>query len=38
MVEGSDNGMPLTLRQVPWVDSEVTYNEDEEFYEYNGEG
>lgn len=38
MVEGSDNGMPLTLRQVPWIDSEVTYNEDEEFYEYNGEG
>lgn len=38
MVEGSDNGMPLTLRQVPWIDSEVTYNEDEEFFEYNGEG
>lgn len=38
MVEGSDNGMPLTLRQVPWIDSEVTYNEDEEYFEYNGEG
>ena len=38
MIEGSDNGMPLTLRQVPWLDTEVVYNEDEEFWEYNGEG
>lgn len=38
MLEGSDNGMPLTLRQIPWLDDEVTYNEDEEYYEYNGEG
>lgn len=37
MLEGSDNGMPLTLRQMPWTD-DVTYNEDEEFYELNGEG
>ncbi len=38
MIEGSDNGMPLTLRQVPWLDTEVVYNEDEEFWEHNGEG
>lgn len=38
MIEGSDNGMPLTLRQVPWLDTEVVYNKDEEFWEYNGEG
>ena len=37
-IEGSDNGRPLTLCQVPWIDSEVTYNEDEEYYEYNGQG
>lgn len=37
-LEGSDNGRPLTLCQVPWIDSEVTYNEDEEYYEYNGQG
>lgn len=38
MLEGSDNGMPLTLRQIPWIEDEVTYNEDEEYFEYNGEG
>lgn len=37
-LEGSDNGMPLTLRQVPWIDTEVSYNEDEEYYEYAGGG
>lgn len=37
-LEGSDNGRPLTLCQVPWIDSEVTYNADEEYYEYNGQG
>lgn len=37
-VEGSDNGMPLTLRQVPWLDDEVTYNDDEEYWEYAGAG
>lgn len=37
-LEGSDNGMPLTLRQVPWIDTEVSYNEEEEFYEYAGGG
>ena len=38
MFEGSDNGMPLTLRQVPWIEDEVTYNEDEEYFEYAGSG
>lgn len=38
ILEGSDNGMPLTLRQVPWLDDEVTYNSDEEYYEYAGQG
>lgn len=35
MVEGSDNGMPLTEHRVPWMDDEVTYDNDEEsdFYE-----
>jgi len=38
IIEGSDNGMPLTNRQVPWFDDEVTYNADEEYYEYAGQG
>ena len=38
ILEGSDNGMPLTLRQVPWLDDEVVYNDDEEYYEYAGQG
>jgi hypothetical protein len=38
ILEGSDNGMPLTLRQVPWIDEEVTYNSGEEYYEYAGQG
>ena len=38
VIEGSDNGMPLTLRQVPWFDDEVTYNVKEEYYEYAGQG
>lgn len=37
-LEGSDNGMPLTLRQVPWFTDEVTYDPDEEYYVYNGQG
>ena len=38
MVEGSDNGMPLTLRQAPWIDDEVTYDSEEKYWVYNGEG
>jgi len=38
ILEGSDNGMPLTLRQVPWFSDEVTYNTEEEYYEYAGQG
>lgn len=38
MVEGSDNGMPLTLRQIPWIDDEVTYDSGEKYWVYNGEG
>jgi hypothetical protein len=38
IIEGSDNGMPLTNRQIPWFEDEVTYNEDEEYYEYAGQG
>ena len=38
VLEGSDNGMPLTLRQVPWFSDEVVYNDDEEYYEYAGQG
>lgn len=37
MLEGSDNGKPLTEYRVPWMDDEVTYNEEEEAYIYNGE-
>ena len=38
LIEGSDNGMPLTMRFVPWLDDEVKYNPDEEYYEYNKQG
>ena len=37
MIEGSDNGVPLAEHRVPWTLDEVTYNEDEEAYQYNGE-
>ena len=37
MMEGSDNNFPLTDFRVPW-DDRVTYNPDEEYFEYNGEG
>lgn len=36
MLEGSDNGVPLAEYRVPWMLDEVTYNEDEEAYQYNG--
>lgn len=38
MMEGSDNNFPLTDCRVPWRDEDVTYNPDEEYFEYNGEG
>jgi hypothetical protein len=37
MIEGSDNGKPLTEHRVPWMLDEVTYNESAEAYYYNGE-
>ena len=37
VLEGSDNGMPLTLRQVPWFSDEVTYDAGEEYYVYAGQ-
>ena len=37
MMEGSDNNKPLTDMRVPW-DSKVSYNPDEEYFEYNGDG
>lgn len=37
MLEGSDNGMPLTEHRVPWMTDEVAYSESEEAYQYNGE-
>lgn len=36
MIEGSDNGRPLTLCQVPWMSDEVTYDADEEGWLYDG--
>lgn len=36
MLEGSDNGMPLPLRLVPWIDSEVSYDSEEDTWNYNG--
>ena len=38
MMEGSDNNMPLTDMRVPWTDDTVTYNPDEEYFEYAGMG
>lgn len=38
MIEGSDHYPILTLNQAPWFDDEVTYNEEEEYYMYNGKG
>lgn len=38
MLEGSDQTPKLTLYQVPWFADEVTYNEKEEYYQYNGFG
>lgn len=35
MIEGSDNGRPLTLCQVPWMDEEVTFDPEEGWY-YDG--
>lgn len=37
MLEGSDNGKPLTEHRVPWTDDEVTYSSDDESYLYAGE-
>jgi len=37
MLEGSDNGKPLTECRVPWMEDEVSYSENEEAYIYNGE-
>ena len=37
MLEGSNNGNPVTMFQVPW-DDQVTYNTEEEYYQYNGAG
>lgn len=37
MLEGSDNNKPLTDMRIPW-DSKVTYNPDEEYFEYDGDG
>ena len=36
MIEGSDNGRPLTLCQVPWMDDEVTFDAKEEGWMYAG--
>ena len=38
MMEGSDNNFPLADQRVPWRTEDVTYNPEEEFFEYNGEG
>ena len=38
ILEGTDNGRALTSRQVPWFADEVTYNAEEEYYEYAGLG
>ena len=38
MMEGSDQTPVLGLCQVPWFEDEVSYNEEEEYYEYNGMG
>ena len=38
MLEGTDHSPALTLNQAPWFPDEVTYNEEEEYYMYNGQG
>lgn len=38
MMEGSDNNMPLTDMRVPWTEETVTYNPEEEYFEYAGMG
>ena len=37
ILEGSDNGKPLTLRQVPWFEDEVPYSSLDEAYLYKNE-
>lgn len=37
ILEGSDNGKPLTLRQVPWFEDEVPYSDEDEAYLYKNE-
>lgn len=37
ILEGSDNGKPLTLNQVPWFVDEVPYSDEDEAYLYKGE-
>ena len=34
MMEGSDNGIPLTLFQVPWFEDEVHYSADDDAFVY----
>ena len=34
MIEGADNGSPVILRQVPWIDDELIWDEDEETLSY----
>ena len=34
MMEGSDNGIPLTLFQVPWFEDEVHYSSDDDAFVY----
>ena len=36
MIEGSDNNPRLTKHQVPWIEGDVIYDENEEGYTYNG--
>ncbi len=36
MIEGSDNNPRLTKHQVPWIEGDVVYDEDEEGYVYAG--
>lgn len=36
MIEGSDNNPRLTKHQVPWIDGDVYYDEEEEGYVYAG--
>lgn len=36
MIEGSDNNPRLTKHQIPWIEGDVNYDEDEEGYVYAG--